>query len=311
MRRTSIALLLLLASLLPSSVARAVEPAARAVEPAARASKFTYSASTTVQSLFAADMASGGSVASQRLGFSAGVNWRPAPAFSAGVGLNYEAQDWTFESGPAFGTTPPWSALERGSVSLPLGLALSPHFFTGLSPFAEWSYEREAGASDALTYGASLSAFGIISPRFSLGGGAKLHHQYFRTKVTPFLIVNWQLSTKLRIANSQAAGPLGSGGVELRYAPAPKWEMSIGGVTRSDRFRLEPEGTPAGDLAEQGGIPAYARVSYGVGTRLRADAYAGMLANARLKRWNDAGTELVDEEVAAAPAVALVLSSRW
>ena len=304
MRPASLGLLLLLAAGSRSSVARAVEPAAHPPT-------FTTSVSTTVQSLFAAEMASGGSVASQRLGFSAGVNWRPAPPFSVGVSLNYEAQDWTFEAGPAFGAAPPWSALERGSVSLPLGLALSPHFFTGLSPFAEWSYEREAGASDALTYGASLSAFGIISPRFSLGGGAKLHHQYFRNKVTPFLIVSWQLSSKLRIANSQAAGPLGSGGVELRYAPAPKWEMSIGGVSRSDRFRLEPEGTASGDLAEQGGIPAYARVSYGVGTRLRADAYAGMLANARLKRWNDGGSELVDEEVAAAPAVALVLSSRW
>ena len=304
MRPTAVAWMLLLATLAHSS-------ATRAAEPAAPASTFTYSASTSLQSLFPADLASGGSVESQRIGVSAGVNWRPAPAFSAGVGLNYEAQDWTFKSAPAFGAAPPWSALERGSVSLPIGLALSPHFVTGLSPFAEWSYEREAGSGDALTYGASLSAFGILSPRLTLGGGAKVHHQYFRTKVTPFLIIGWQLTTQLRIANSQAAGPLGSGGVELRYAPAPKWEMSIGGVTRSDRFRLEAEGTPAGDLAEQGGIPAYARVSYGVGTRLRADAYAGMLANARLKRWNDAGTELVDEEVAAAPAVALVVSSRW
>jgi hypothetical protein len=304
MRPAAVALMLLLASHAPSG-------AARAAEPAAHAPSVTYSASTSLQSLFTAELASGGSVASQRLGVSAGVTWRPAPAFSSGVSLNYEAQDWTFESGPAFGAAPPWSALERGSVSLPIGLALSPHFVTGLSPFAEWSYEREAGASDALTYGASLSAFGIISPRFTLGGGAKVHHQYFRTKVTPFLIVGWQLSTKFRIANSQAAGPLGSGGVELRYTPAPKWEMSIGGVTRSDRFRLEPQGTPSGDLAEQGGIPAYARVSYGVGTRLRADAYAGMLANARLKRWNDAGSELVNEEVAAAPAVALVVSGRW
>ncbi len=210
-----------------------------------------------------------------------------------------------------FGPSPPWETLERGSVSLPLVLAFSPRFVTGASTFAEWSFEREAGASDALTYGATLNAFRVFSPRFVLGGGAKVHHQFFRTKVTPFLIINWQLTARLRIANSLAAGPLGSGGIELRYAPADKWEMSIGGVQRSDRFRMEPEGAPSGDIGEQGGLPFYARLAYGVGTRLRVDGYAGVLAKGRLQRWDADGTQLVDEDLATSPGLGVVVSSKW
>jgi len=304
MRVTSAAVLTLLVSI-PWTGGAATEA------PAARSTTFTYTASTTYSTLLAADLADGGSAASQRVGVSAGVAWRPTPGFSIGTSLNYEAQRWAFETGPAFGVAAPWDALERGSASLPIVLALSRQFVTTASPFAEWSYERDAGTTDALTYGATLGAFGIFSPRLTLGGGAKVHHQFFRTKLTPFLIINWQLSSKLRIANSLAAGPLGSGGVELRYAPAPLWEVSVGGVTRSDRFRMEPEGTGSGDIGEQAGIPAYGRVSYGVGARLRVDAYVGALVSGHLRRFAPEGAELVDTKVSTAPGFALGVSSRW
>ncbi len=70
--------------------------------PAKPAPAFTYGASASYQSLLTADLSSGGSVASDRLSFSAGLNWRPAPAFSAGVSLNYEVQDWQFGTPTAF-----------------------------------------------------------------------------------------------------------------------------------------------------------------------------------------------------------------
>jgi len=279
--------------------------------PGTTTTQVAYNVSAMYQNLFPSDLESGGSAASDRFAFNAGLDWRPDAPFTAGVQLDYEWQGWDFQQASAFGSFPPWDALERGSVSLPAMLAVSPEVVAGFAPFTEWAFMREAGSSNGFTYGATFSAFGIFSRRLRLGAGVKVHHQFFSTTSTPFLIVDWKINEKVRVTDSQIAGLLGVGGLELRYAPAPRWELSVGGVQRFDRFRLASVGPGSGDIAEPSGIPVYGRVSYGLGMWVRTDLYAGMVTASRLRRWDSDGLALVDEDVAAVPMVTIAVESNW
>ena len=270
----------------------------------------TISASVSAQHQFEADLDGGGTVKSDRLALSVGASRRFVPALTAGLSLGYEVQEWSFEGLVASTPGAPWGTVVRPSLGLSLGLALSPRFVTGVGPFLEWSYAREAGTEAALTGGAALSAFGIFSPRFTFGGGAKVQRQFFSTKVSPFVIVNWQLAPKLRLANASSAGPLGSGGVEIRYAPRADCEFAVGGVYRSSRFRLDARGASEGDVGEAGGIPILARASYLHRTGVRADLTAGAQLKGKLERRDPDGNKLAKVDVATAPTVSLTLSAR-
>jgi hypothetical protein len=291
---------------LPDSGFTQVKQPVPVVEPRLR-----YRFYATYQSLFPAELEHGGSAGSERIEFRAGVTWRPTPEFAAGVALHYDLQEWVFESGGAFGSAPPWDALERGVATFPVELVFAPPFGAQVSPFVEWSYEREAGASDAMSYGTRVAALGVWGPRHRVGVGVTVHRQFFETHGAVFWLVDWELTPGLRLLNSVASGPFGPEGLELCWSLPPEWEVAVGGVGRSDRYRLEPEGMPAGDVAETGGVPTYARVAWGVGRRVRADLYGGMVAEARLKRWGSDGEEWVNEDIRSQPVLAMVVSSYW
>lgn len=273
--------------------------------------RLRYDITATYQSLFPADLERGGSAGSLRIDFRGEVAWRPTAEFSAGVLLHYDMQEWVFEPGPAFGTAPPWDALERGAVSAPIEFVLAPPMGLMISPFLEWAYEREAGASDALTYGARVGLLGVVSPGHRLGVGVTMHHQFFDTPRSYYWLVDWQLTDDLRLTNSVASGPLGPEGLEVAWTFVPRWEVAVGGVERSDRYRLEPEGREHGDIAESSGVPLYARVTFAAAPRLRADLYGGAVVSGRIRRWDPDGISLADEDVATVPLLAMTVSSHW
>ena len=285
--------------------------AARAAEPPPAPEVVHYSISVSGQQTIASDLEKGGDASATRGGVSLSASRQFVPAFRASLTVGYEVTEWKFDAPLAFASTAPWKTLQRPSVGIGLQLALSPRFVLQTNPFVEWSSARGVSSSDATTYGVTLGAAGIFSPKLTLGGGAKVQDQYFKTKVTAFVIVNAQLSPTLRIANASSNGPLGGGGVELKLKPDETWEFAVGGVYSSTRFRLAPQGSGAGDVGETGGIPLLARASYATRTGQRADLSAGAIVNGRIERRDADGRTLVKEDLATAPMVALTLTSRW
>jgi hypothetical protein len=259
---------------------------------------------------FSSDMGEGGSAEWNDVTVSANVKRQFVPAFSAGLALSYDRQDWSFDPAATFGGAAPWGVLQRPGVGLSLSLALSPSVLTGITTSAEWAAAEGVSASDALTYGVTVSALKVFSPKFVLGGGAKVFRQFYSVKTSPFVIVNWQLNDKLRIANAIPAGPEGGAGVELRYVPAKDWEVAAGGVWRSDRFRLKDIGPYARDIGEASSIPLLARLSRNVDAKTRIDLYAGALVNGTLKVKDGDGHELGSEKWGPAPALALTVSRK-
>ncbi len=268
----------------------------------------TVSGAVTGFGQFQGRLARGGDVQWTSVTASGSVTRQFVPALRAGFWLRYDYEDWRIRSSPAFGSEAPWERLERPGLGLTLSLALSRTLVVGVSPSLEWGYDKGADAAEAFAYGVALSAARVFSPGRVLGAGAGIYRQLYSVKVSPFVVVNWRLTDRLRIANAVPAGPEGGPGVELRYAPNEDWEMAAGGVFRSDRWRLGRHGAFAGGIGETGGIPMLARISRRLAHRSRLDLYAGVWSAGRLRVKDGAGRDVVTEDFEAAPAVAATVS---
>ena len=271
----------------------------------------TSSTAATGSHAFTRDLDGGGDVDWTAVGLSAGVSKQFDPDFSAGMSLRYAEEDWHFGgSGPWRGAAP-WEQLQRPSVALSTSLGLWRSLRVGVSPTLEWAYDSKADASDALIYGGVVSVAMVFTPRFTLGGGAGVTRQFYNVKTSPFVIVDWRLTDRLRLANAVPAGPEGAAGVELRFAATPDWEIAAGGVSRSDRFRLTARGAGKGDVGETSGIPLLARVSRRFPSKSRLDVYAGVMANGKLTIRDADGNARVKETCDTAPALAATLSREF
>jgi hypothetical protein len=271
----------------------------------------TVSGAATGLYQFDGGLARGGDVRWSDLSASGSVTRQFVPAFAAGLALRYDVQDWRFDAGEGPEGRGPWGRLQRPGVGLNLSLALSRTLLVGVSPSLDWAYDSAADPGDALIYGAVVSAAKVFSPRLVLGAGVNLSRQFYSLKTSPFVIVNWRITDRLRVANAPAAGPEGGAGVELRYTLTPDWEIAGGGVYRSDRYRLDDLGSTAGRVGETSSIPLLARLSRKLGAKSRVDLYAGALVNGRLGLKDSDGGEIATEDYRTAPAVAATLTGRF
>lgn len=271
----------------------------------------TVSAAVTGIHQFGSGLDQGGDMQWNSAAISGSVTRQFVPAFAAGVSLRHVSEDWRFNSPAAFGGEAPWRDLRRSSVGLNLSLALSRTLLLGVSPSVEWAYDTGANTEDAFTYGAVVSAAKVVKPDMVLGAGASVYRQFYSVKVSPFVIVNWKLNDRFRIANARPAGPEGGAGVELCWMLTPDWELAGGGVFRSDRYRLVDTGPYAGDIGETSSIPMFARLSRGLGPKFKADLYTGALAQGRLRIKDSDSHEIASDDYAIAPAIAVTVSLRY
>ncbi len=287
--------------------------AALAVVPQAHAQGQPTGTVTASASLFGAwqsnDLTDPGD-AWNRPSISAGITRQMHPALTLGISGGLETQQWMFGDhfGGADGAGAP--RLARSSVSLPATLALSRAFLIGVSPTAQWAYGEHADAGDALIYGGVVSAVGVFGRGRVLGAGASVTRQFYSVKTSTFVVIDWRLGERVRIANAFPSGPLGGAGVELRAVPAAGWELAAGGVWRSDRWRLAHRTLGAGDVLEGSAIPMLLRASRTLGPGTRFDVYAGAEVANRLTYRDADGHELARRTQPATPVFALALSGR-
>lgn len=130
--------------------------------------------------------------------------------------------------------------------------------------------------------------------------------QFCSVKTTPFVIVNWKMTDRLRLANAAPAGSLGGAGVELRYAPTPDWELACG-VWRSDRWRMEDDGPAAGRVGETSFIPLLTRLSRKLGPKSRLDLCAGGSTSNKLTVKDSEGKEIAHDDYGIVP----MMSATW
>ena len=233
------------------------------------------------------------------------------PELAAGLRVQYDYQQWKFAEPTVFGGSAPWETLSLPSIGVSLSYAPASDLRFTFAPAVEWAYETGASASDALAYGAVLSAAKVFSPDLVLGLGAGVFRQIDETKVFPFLIVNWKLSDRLRLTNPFVAGPVGGAGLELLYTWDDNWEFAGGGTYRSYRFRLKDDGPTPGGIGEHRFVPLYARVARKLTPQTKVDFYVAMFLGGQLSVIDANGNDRYSTDYGASPAIGATLSHRF
>jgi len=231
--------------------------------------------------------------------------------FAAGVSLRYGYEDWSFDGAPVAFNDVPWGNVHRPSVGLVLTYAPDDTWRFLAVPTVQWAYESGASTGDALTAGGIVAATRKFSPTLTLGIGAGVFDDLEKTQAFPFVLIDWQISERVRLGNPFRAGPAGGAGLELAYAASDAWEFAAGGTWRSYRFRLDRDGPYPGGIGESRGIPLFLRTSYALTRDARLDFLAGAVVGGKLKLSDPDGNDLAEDDYGAAPLLGITLRTRF
>ncbi len=258
-----------------------------------------------------ADLDAGGNVSVSGVILRAGTSRGFGDGNRAGITLNYDYVDYSFDNPAAFGGVAPWNAVQRYGFSAPLSFAMSDGWTLGVTPSVDWFKENGAKSSDALAWGATFSAVKRFADGNVLGLGVGAFDRIEDTSLIPFLIVDWRFNKRWRLINPLAAGPTGAAGLELDYLFDNGWTMGLGAAYREARYRLSESGPVANGVGEIRGVPVFLRASRSIDRTFTLNAYIGAVAGGELRVEDPSGNLLRKEEFDLAPFVGINVTARF
>jgi hypothetical protein len=228
-----------------------------------------------------------------------------------GVNFTYDFEDYGFSELRDFAVPKPWDQVHRIGLGAQLSSARSRNWRFLLAPSIGFSGEGGAEWEKAFIYGGVISASRVINQDLTLGAGVGIFEQLEKLRVFPYLVVNWKINDRLRLSNPLRAGPVGSAGLELAYAPNDTWELGAGGAYRSSRFRLREGGAVPNGIGEVKFFPVFARLSRKIGPHFQCNLYLGASFLGKLSIGDADGRKLDSAEYDAAPFAALNVTGRF
>jgi hypothetical protein len=229
----------------------------------------------------------------------------------AGITLNYAYYDNRFALPNAFSAAAPWGDVERVGLNVPLSVRTDAGWAFVLTPSLDYFRERDADWGESLTYGAVLSAARSFGPKNRLGFGLGVYQQLEEVRAFPFLVVDWQLSERLRLNNPLPAGPTGPAGLELNYRASARWELGAGAAYRRVRFRLSEDGAFPGGIGEESGVITFLHAATRLGPTVSLDLYGGALLSGELSVEDRNGEALARHGFDSAPLLGATLRVRF
>jgi hypothetical protein len=283
----------------------------RAQEPAAQPTRVETSAAVTPVQQFRADVTGGGSYSVFRTFASADLAVPVGRDLRVGLGLSYDYENYDFHGIAGFPVADPWGTVQRLALSVPIAWQLDERWQLRLVPSVQYAGENDADWGDALIYGGIVAVAARISPQLTLGAGVGGFAGIEQVRVFPYLLVNWQISERLRLANPFRPGPAGPAGLELLYTLGDDWLLAGGAAYRSYRQRLAAHGPVPDGIGELSGYPVFLSLSRSFGSWLRSDLWAGVLCGGKLSLETADGGQLAELRSDPAPFLGLTLSGRW
>lgn len=229
----------------------------------------------------------------------------------AGLTFSYDFTDYRFSSPAAFGGLAPWDDVHRVGLSTPFVIRGTGGWGFLVTPSLDYLMEEGASSSDALSYGAVLAASRRFDADLQLGLGFGIFDQLEEVKVFPFIVVDWKLGERWRLANPLPAGPTGGGGLELNYRFDSGWTLGGGAAYRSVRFRLSEDGSFANGIGETRSVAAFLHAARDLGPNSRLGLYAGALFAGELRVESASGDELARQDFDPAPFFGAALTLRY
>ncbi len=230
---------------------------------------------------------------------------------SAGITLNYDYTDYSFNDPVAFGGVAPWGVVQRYGFTLPFNYGLGDGWVVGVAPSFDWFKENDASSSDALAWGATFSALKRYANGNVIGLGLGAFDRIEDTAVIPFPIVNWRFGENWLLRNPLAAGPTGPAGLELDYLFDNGWTLGFGATYRQVRFRLSDSGPTPNGVGEFKGVPVFLRASNTFAGTYTFNLYAGVVAAGELRVEDSSGNAVRSEDFDLAPLVGLNVTARF
>lgn len=240
-----------------------------------------------------------------------GRNWSLNEQSSMGIQLKFDYEDWRFDNPVGFGGDDPWGQVYRTGLSFPFTYATRGGWRWLFSPTVEYAGESGAEFSDALEYGATLSAIRRLRSDLTLGLGVGVFERLEETSVFPLVIVDWRISDRLRLSNPFVAGPTGPAGLELSYALNSDWRVGLGAAYRSFRHRLDRDGPFPSGIGEYRFIPVFVNLGRDLSPSLRFSLYAGAGLNSQLRVEDKNGRRLYTEDQDPTAMLGLSLIGRF
>lgn len=228
-----------------------------------------------------------------------------------GISGNYDYFDYSFGNPVAFGGVAPWGIVQRYGVSVPVSFAVGDGWSIGVTPSADWFKENGATSSDALAWGATLTAVKRFEGGNLLGLGVAAYDSIEDTSVFPFFVVDWRFNERWRLVNPLPAGPTGPAGIELDYLFDNGWSMGVGAAWRRMRFRLSENGPVPNGVGEESGVPVFLRASREFGPSLALHFYGGVIVGGEMRVEDPSGNRLRKDDMDTAVLVGINITARF
>ena len=270
--------------------------------------KLSASAAIGGYGLLRTDLDNGGDFSVGAVFARGTIGTQLSPQWSAELTLRYGYEDWRFSTPNALASVAPWGNLQTPGIGFNLRYAFSEKLVAFVGPQIDWNYETGASASDAQSYGATFGVTSVISPTLMLGIGGGAFRQIDRTRFLPFVLVNWQIDDKWRLANPLQAGPTGGPGIELAYKLDDRWELAGGAAYRDERFRLRDDGPVPNGIGVEKGVPLFARLTYTPSPRSKIDFFAGAVVGGELRLLDSSGSTISESDFKTAPLLGISAS---
>ncbi len=281
------------------------------LDAAAQPPATTYSFTLTPIHEGTTNLDQGGEVGSTSLLANAGFQHPFSRQWVIGGSLQYGRDDWRFTSPVAFGRQAPWDSVNRAAATVSTTYVSAGGLRWTIAPQVEYAAETGAKSSESFGYGALLMAAKSFSQDLTLGLGLGAFRRIEKTTYIPLLIVDWQITPDLRLANPFSAGPAGGAGLELSYAFAPRWEVGIGGAYRSYRFRLSEDGSTPNGIGQYQLTPIFLRAGYSVDKTWQVNFYAGTAVGPKVVLENASADEIASDKPGSTPIVGATISARF
>lgn len=262
-------------------------------------------------SQFNTNISSGGSFNWQDTNVQMNNRYQLDANSSIGLNLRDGYQNWSWSNVSGYGNKNPWKGIQSPGVGLSYFKKLEDGWSAGFAPIVDWVAESGVGTAGSATYGAIGSGTKKYSDNLTIGLGTGVFRQVDKTRIFPYLLINWKISDQLTLNNPLPAGPAGGAGLELSYRLADKWSIAGGAAYRSYRFRLSNSNYTPNGIGQNSFIPIFARLSYAPDKKSSADFYLAASTGGKLSVTNINGGTTYSTNYSTGVAAALSITMRF
>lgn len=236
---------------------------------------------------------------------------RQSDVLRLGVGVTYDLSDYSYSDRAAPPGRKPWDRVHLLTCTAPAIYGPDENWKLFIAPSLGVAAESGADWGDALVYGGIFWTSYRFTPALALGLGAGLFSKPEEFSAFPVIVIDWNISERVRLSNPSNEGVTGPAGLELSYRFDGGSSVAAGWSYRSQRFRLDDSGAVPGGVGEDRGFPVWLKLSARVGTHGTLGLRGGVVAGGQLVVEDSHGNRVEEQDYDASPFLSASMSFKF